>query len=355
MSGVKVFVSSPFSLVASEESAACWAGRAPLKKQLNSICRSWVRRPDSTLDLMWANLGAGKTHALLHIRHLIAAQHLGSETPPLIVFTELPQDLKNFLELYTLIVRALPVDELMTAALNGNANISVALQRAARAYVAGGAAARENVEEWIVGRRPHLRDLRATTGIGTRIESDHDAEQTLSELLSMAAHSRRRVILLIDEFQRIAQLSTKARETVLSHLRSVASRTPKYLSIILAVGTRVEKTALQLIPPELKTLMGMRPSITLPALGREEAYDFMKERLAWFRPPGYDGDPLAPFDANQFETVLNFVAEKAQMNLTPRLLLQTFGVMADAIEDQEGEGLGHGELKKILENGRWEE
>jgi hypothetical protein len=355
MNESSLFTTSPFSLVASETSSACWAGRAELKARLYSLCRSWMRRPDSTLDLMWANLGAGKTHALLHIRHVLGALQPTGGAEPLIVFVELPQDLKGFLDLYALIARAMPIEELMGIAWKEQKNVSTNLQRAARAYLADGVAARETVQDWILARRPHLRDLRATTGIGARIETDAEAAQTLIELLSIAASTGRRVILLLDEFQRIAQLSTKARETVLSHIRSVVSRSPTYLSIVLAVGTRVEKTALQLIPPELKTLMGMRPNIVLPALGREEAAEFMRARLAWFRPIDYAGEPLAPFPSELFESTLDFVAAKAQVNLTPRLLLQTFGTVADAIEDSVDGTLSQSSLREILESGRWEE
>src|SRR5262249_22603677 len=93
------FRSSPFSIVADEYAAACWAGRAPALARLHRLCNSWTKRSDSTLDVVWSNLGAGKTHLLFHLRHLLANKFKGSPEA-LVVYAEVPEQNSRFIELY---------------------------------------------------------------------------------------------------------------------------------------------------------------------------------------------------------------------------------------------------------------
>lgn len=346
-----LFTGSPFSLVATVEGAACWAGRGDVLAQLQKLCRSWSNRADSSVDLMWANLGAGKTHALLHLSSLLK---LENESPPIVVFVELPEHLRNFAELYSRIVRQLPLHELMTDALQESAGISLELQRASRAYVAGGTPGKQVVEDWITGGRPHLKDLRATTGIAARIETDAQAEQSLTELLHICARQRRRVVLLVDEFQRIGHLPQKARESLLSHLRGVLSRCSAYFSIVFAVGSRMERTALDLLSPELKTIMGVRPLISLPSISQDEASGFVLERLAWFRPSNFNGDKALPFTDAMIKSAVNFLANEANLKLTPRVLLQTFGLLSDEIQDGAIDLSNEDNVFALLRRYRWD-
>jgi hypothetical protein len=346
------FRSSPFSLVASEENAQCWAGREELQKQLETTCRSWIRRPDSTVDLMWANLGSGKTHALLHLPHLWSK--LAPSDRPIFVFAEIPQDLASFRDLYASFVARLPVGELLEAALRHTDKVSVVIQQAARAYLAGGTMARDTVLDWITAGRPLVRDLRATTGIASRLESDSDVEKVLIDLITIAALEKRRVILMLDEFQRIATLTPRVRDKVLSHLRTVLSRCPTHLSVVFAVASKIEKTAVQLIPAEIRTIMGMRPLIALPALDEQDAKMFVKDRLTWFRPDGYKGDVFAPLEEASVDEAVAMLNEKLAGQLTPRKILQALGLVCDAALD-DAESLNSQRLEGIFSQFRWEE
>jgi hypothetical protein len=316
------------------------------------MCRVWIRRPDSTVDLMWANLGSGKTHALLHIPHLW--KQLAPAERPIFVFVEIPQDLSSFRDLYSSLVTRLPIGDLLEAALRHTEKVSLPIQKAARAYVAGGAV-RDTILDWITAGRPLARDLRATTGIATRIESDSDAEQALIDLITIASVENRRVILLFDEFQRVATLSPKVREKVLSHLRTVLSRCSTHLSVVFAVASKVEKTALQLLPPEIRTIMGMRPLISLPALNVVDAKEFVKDRLSWFRPTEYTGDAFGPFKESAIDRAVALLNEKLAGQLTPRMILQVLGLIYDAAIDDNERLIGPSRVEALFNALRWEE
>src|SRR4051812_13226639 len=100
----------------------------------------------------------------------------------------MPEDIANFHELYAHIMPTLPIRQLAEAAQTAaTGRISVRLRRAFRAMVHGTEADQRLAYDWIVGARPGLRELRAVTGIDSRIESDSDAEGLLSELIQLGA------------------------------------------------------------------------------------------------------------------------------------------------------------------------
>jgi hypothetical protein len=354
--GSALFRCSPFALVASDEYSLCWAGRAETLLQLNKLCRAWGRRGDSTLDLMWANLGAGKTHAMLHLRHLAATHFsdLASTDDAIVVFVELPEHIKHFKELYEKIILQLPLVSLMQSALAAPGELSLPMQRAAHTFTSGGPFEQQITLEWLSGGKPTLKDLRATTGITSRIEEDTEAEEFLVELLGIASRQRRRVILLVDEFQRVGHLPTRTRDALLSHLRSIFSRRATNFSVVLAAGTRMEKTALELLPNELKTIMGMRPAISLPEMNKSEAKQFLLERLAWFRSDAYAGTHEAPFTPEIIDLVIEFMEQQTTARLIPRTILQTFGLLYDDMEDDSAVCESAENIRELLATYRWD-
>src|ERR1700736_6700467 len=98
------FRASPFLLTATPETGATWAGRPELKSKLERLARSFILRTDSTLDVVWANFGSGKSHVLFYIAHLIQQQAPASVP----VFVEVPEQIRNFLELYRRVMPKLP-------------------------------------------------------------------------------------------------------------------------------------------------------------------------------------------------------------------------------------------------------
>lgn len=341
------FRASPFSLVADPESARLWAGRPELRAQLQRLVRSWKSRPDSSLDVMWANLGCGKTHALLHLAGMLSEGAARWAVP---VFVELPENIRNFRELFERVVSKLPIADVMGAVLDGAATLR--LQQAARAYVSGGALEKQLVREWLGCQKPPIRDLRTVTGISARIETDGDAQAVFAELVGVMASKQWRLVLLLDEYQRLGHLQPRVRDALMSHLRGVFSAAPAHLSAVFAFGTRMESTALELVPPELRTLMGIRRPITLPEMDVYEAKAFLLERMAMYRPDGYDGPPEAPFDLLNVEQTLTFLTSKAGVRLIPRTILQTFALLYDEVET--GGPMSADELNAFLETFKWD-
>jgi hypothetical protein len=319
------FVDSPFALTASRHTSKCWSGRRGILDRLHRLCNTFTTRSDSSLDLLWANLGAGKTHALLHLMVLLEDAAPGTVT----AYVEMPDHPRRFIDLYRRMVPHLVADAHLDALAASDSAEIPDLRRALRAYRHGNSSEKELALEWLIAGKPQLRDLRASTGIGTRIEDDTRAADILADLVSSFGKLGKRVVILVDEFQRINSSPLRNREGVLANLRSVFSANGTYFSAVLAVTSRIESSASSLLPPELRTLTGVKPAISLPGMSKEEAKEFIAGRFACFRPAGYNGDPFAPIGEDGIESIVTRIAESGDDRLIPRTLLQLAGLVYD--------------------------
>lgn len=353
-SGNTYLEGSPFSLLASKESAACWAGRPEAKKRIQRICDTYAKRKDSSLDLIWANLGAGKTHALYHVIYLLQQERPNHVEP---IYLEIPHSIRSFVDIYVNVIRGVSDDRLRQWLKNAaTQNVDLNLVRTGNVFKYGTTDDQALAMEWLKGGRPHLNQLKRTLGIDSRIETEDYAVRILTNLITISAYQDIRLVLLLDEFQRLGKVSDRVRDRIISGLRTVFSGSPTHLAAILAISARVEKTAFDLLPGELKTLMGVRPSIPLPDFDNNEAKEFVKERLACFRPEEYSGDAWEPFGETLIDNIIRFVDDNTSEPLIPRTILQALGMVFDEFEEQiliKGEVPSRPELDEFLTTLRW--
>lgn len=342
------FDGSPFVLTATPRVGQCWAGRPEVLKRIKRVLRTLSSRSDSTLDLLWANFGSGKSHALYHIGHLLSLSAPNSIS----AFIEIPEQVRHFIDLYRRIIPALPLGRIAPLIADSRCAHSD-LQRAAGVIVHGNAVERQIAVEWLSAGHVHLRELKTYTGISARLETDIQATDALSGVISALGQSDARLVLLMDEFQRLGVLPERARAAVLSNLRSLFNRNPTHLSVLAAATTRLERTALDLLPQELRTLMGMRPSISLPEMSENEAYEFVLGRFACFRFDGYSGDPTGPIGAESIRATIAFIKNEANARLIPRTLLQALSWIFDEI-NEEGSAISADQTRELLRQLSWE-
>lgn len=355
MSNDGFFRASPFSMTASPETAACWAGRKSVLARLKRLKQSMLHRSDSSLDLIWANLGAGKSHALFHLAHLLEESVTGSgEIIP--VFVEMPDQLRKFHDLYTRIVVELPIEAVAEIILAAhNPSLPEDLKRCARALVHGTGEEKAVAKQWLLGQRPNLRDLKASTSIQSRIEDDSQACDILSGIIASLADREIRLVVLLDEFQRVDLLHPQhKRDTILSNVRSLFSRNPRYFSLVLAVKSRIEQTAMGMMSEELRTLMGVRPGVSLPEMSEDEMLEFIVERFQFFRPQGYLGTESAPFGRKTLEAIVNHIAGLDGAPLIPRTILQALSWIYDGAVTTGTNEISPTEARALLEELRWE-
>lgn len=330
MSEANFFETSPFELTANRESAKHWAGRRAVLQDLERICRSMDNRPDSSLNMIWANLGAGKSHALYHLAYLLEKSPTAKSTVTL--WADVPEQLRRFLDLYRRLMSDLPMEVLAKEiASDSDPRVPGDLRKFAQVFTHGSPADKELLRQWILAENPSLRDLRAVSGISQKVEDDGAASEMFSSIVGVFARRKIRLVVLLDEFQRVAVLPNRGKEAVLSHLRTVFSRNSSYFSVVLAAFSRMEKSAMELLPAELRTLMGARPAVSLPEMDDKEALEFILERFKHFRSPGYRGGPAAPFGERTLRAVIGHIAGIDRgARLIPRTLFQALTWIYDA-------------------------
>ena len=75
-----------------------------LIKQLNALAANWEHNPKSGLYLMWAGLGAGRTHALRYLQGLTEA----TKPPGLAIYCDIPEATGDFKGVYVQAVSRIP-------------------------------------------------------------------------------------------------------------------------------------------------------------------------------------------------------------------------------------------------------
>jgi hypothetical protein len=229
------------------------------------------------------------------------------------------------------------------------------LIRASQAFVHGSNLEKNLAVDWITGERPDLRDLRRVTAIDSRIENDSVACDVLSDLTAAASKNSVRILLLVDEFQRVSALKEASRNAILSNVRSIFSRSPANFSVVLAVGSRVEQNALKLLPRELLTLMSIKPTISLPEMDQAEALEFTLDRLRFFRPAGYNRDEAAPFGLKAIEHALKIIESHDSAKLIPRTILQVLALLFDYMaQERIAKELEPTVVENLLRDVRWD-
>ena len=114
----------------------------------------------------------------------------------------------------------------------------------------------------------------------------------------------------------------------------------------------MERTALKVVPEELKSILGMQKPVTLPEMDEVEAIEFLRDRLRNFRPIKYRGDDFTPFGKDVVAQGIKTIAFADTVSLIPRTILQTMGHLYDEIPESGGP-LDIETAAKILEDLNW--
>lgn len=351
MSNGKLFRSSPFIVTADPDVARFWAGRPNVLRRLNRMLNGLKRRPDSTLDVIWANYGAGKSHTLYYLASQIEDQNPSN----ICVVVEILQQVRNFMDLYRRVMAGMPIERIAEVLISEEVNIGRDdLSKALRIIKHGGGTEKITALQWLKGERPHLKILKDLTGIPARIEDGAMAGDVLSSLISAMGSAGMRFCLMLDEFERTDSLPDKVKSQIHSTLRTLISANPLHLSLYLTISSKMEQTAMDILPDELKTIMGMRPTISLPEMDKDEAYNFVKEKFFFLRPEGFSDDPLAPFGREVVLETIDTVARANGVNLTPRNILLALGYLYDEMPPEDnGTEMSVEEARELLSELNW--
>ncbi len=310
----------PFSVVPSDQSAEEWVGRAEVRKRLRSLLRTVSRVDASRIVLLWASFGAGKTHALRHLK-LLSRDQEGVQA----LYVVTPRSIKSFIDLHRAIIEAAVseglIDELGLALHRrlGPSGGASTLERSLIRLVAFSPRQSEPVLSWLRAEKVGLRELR-DVGISSRLETSADAIEILDELIQLLRQETgANLLLMLDEIQELGALDQRRLDEAVGGLHKVFDRNTEGLTLVLSFTTASQQTVARIIG---ETLYERRSEIlTLPAMSPEEGLDFVNGLIeAWSIDPGRS--PF-PFEPEGIKAVIDQLASERE-EMSPRELIRAF-------------------------------
>ncbi len=246
------------------ESSKLWADRSRLRAQVKKLLWRWGRSDQSTIHLMWADLGAGKSHTLRHIQSRLLDSPESGMYP---IYSVMPRELRTFLDVYQAILAGLDLNRLgqmSVAALRAEGskdklvkNAFPGLPEAVTALVALQAESESDrtvAAQWLRGTRGLTkRDLRPLGAIRS-IKTTDEAVAALSGIMYVVrvAEKTSRFVVMLDEAQRLGQASNKVRQDVNVGLQTWYDSSPNNLTLIMSFGSGNEDYVRHMVSQELQ-------------------------------------------------------------------------------------------------------
>ena len=265
----------PFHVVASEATADVWVGRPELHQKIERLKQSAARVPNSQIVLMWASFGAGKTHALMHLRRLAAAEPLLS---PLYVVT--PRGVRSFVDLYRAVADAALQSGLAQAAgrrvLLRDKSPENDTERSLQQLASGDDEQAQLAASWLRGEKIAAR-ARSGLGLTTSLDTATTAIDGLQRLVRALQQDGNRLMLLLDEVQELAELGRRLDECT-GGLHKLFDSTPHGLTLVLSFTTGSQGTLQSILGDTMWDRVGQL--ISIPALTDAEGEGFVTGLIA---------------------------------------------------------------------------
>lgn len=320
----------PFDVVPDIHGEVGWADRKALRAQIQRLVRKLRSHGGSTLHLLWADFGAGKTHTLLYIRQEAAAQGKHAMLP---VYAALPRAGRSFVDVYRAIARALDVGTLrmafeMATEHVGREEVERRLRdkwpdmvQCLRMLAMGGEVQQQTAMNWLLAEPGLTRKDLVGASLTGRIRTTDEAVLALSSLVELFRLSGfDRVILMMDEFQRIGVFRGGVQEEINAGLHTLFNECSSGLTIILSFSFGREANIRHFLNEELRDRADP-VRFSIPALTPSEAVEFVEERLSAASIPGVE----SVLERGAIDFVIDRLAESG--TLTPRRVIKGVGAL----------------------------
>ncbi len=351
----------PFQVVPDAQFATIWAGRRKSKEQLSRLLWKMQFAPKSSIHLLWANFGMGKTHTLLHLQHL-ANQTKGKLIP---VYAVMPKKATGFLDLYRAIVTELPYDFLgeQLIKVGNSAGGSVAqhpIFRKSPGVVNALLKIRAHdmvletiARQWLAGQPGLSNSDRKALGVTYAIRTADQAISALTALTLLATFGSNppsKLVIMVDEFQRIGELRESVRQELSSGIHTYYNDNPNGMDLALSFSFGRRDNVAFMLSNELRS-RAEPETISLDVLTESEGEEFVRDLLDQFRITP-DERWAFPFTPEAVRAIIFHVRKTKP--ITPRRLMLYFNHVL--LESQYARGVNDSgqvsaeEVKKYLAN-----
>ena len=346
----------PFHVAPVDSSFSYLGDREVLRQDISSLLRNLSRRSGSSAHLMWAWYGSGKTHSLNYIQYLCQQSYPEHFLP---IYVEFPRGIKGFGDLYREFVLRLSPDVLDDGFLEVSTNPAKSglatrlkqelpdLSNGLRLHYMGSQEQQDIIRAWLLTDVRDVRTLRRA-GLNRGISSVEDCVKTLSWLLTIIGvgttenEPDRRILWMIDEFQRIQSCRRQSQEEINAALTSVFNRSPNSLSIILSFSGRPSSRLPGWLSRDLADRIGIEKVMLLPPLTHEDACKFVEDVLTHYRLAAEsNGSTYFPFLPEAVSAIIVEVGRRTE--LKPRSLIH----FLNAVLEEADPLLERGEIQTI--------
>lgn len=320
----------PFDVVAPNRDRLVWADRESFRRDVDRLIRRWGRHDTSSLNVMWANFGAGKTHTLRYIEAQVPRNYL-------VCAAVLPQSVRTFVDVYRAILAGTDVQKVAKAAAGqlgdrvqaGRLGLTDA-EASLWALATGGDSDQAVLaERWFRGVRLSRSEMNRV-GVRTNILGNDEAVAALTAIIRASIQSsNRRVVILVDEFQRVGELTDRALNQVNQGIHTLYNENPRGVSILLSMSFGRAENVKYHLTPEVRSRVDPE-QLHLDHLSLPEVRTFVVDLLGAYRTLDAPEDLLAPFSGGAVDAVAHAIEP---IGITPRRLMQGLGrVVEDALD-----------------------
>ena len=329
----------PFNVVPVQDSKLPWADRKDVLNQIHRLVRRLSRHQSSTLHLLWADFGAGKTHTLLYLQQLALSADGSSIFP---VYTVLPRAPRSFVDIYRAIIQGVGFDRLLSvyeaARRSGQksplirgplSGFTPGVTTAFEALRVGNDMLRETSIRWLLADPSLTRKELHDASLPSRIRSTDEALGILSSVTRLILTQSSRVLLMIDEFQRSGMLRRAHLDEMNAGLHTYFNDCPQGLSLVLSFSFGSADNIRHHLNEELRSRAD--PLIfAIPALDKQSACEFLMDLVAQAKAP----DKKININEDVYSAIAEYVNEQGA--ISPRRLIQAAAsVFSESLLDLE--------------------
>ena len=336
----------PFHVVPIQDGPLHWADRAHLLRSIQRLIRRLGSHPSSTLHLLWADFGAGKTHTLLYLKQMASLPTTPDIFP---VYAVLPKASRTFVDIYSAIVRGIGFDRLLQAYLlirsrgpdpklmqETFSDTTPGLETSLEALRLGTGMVRDTALRWLSADPSLTRKELYDASLPGKIRTTDEALPVLTAITRLLLNSHSRVLLMIDEFQRVGMLRRNFLDEINVGLHTYFNDCPHGLSLMLSFSFGSAGNIAHHLNDELRSRADPYV-LTIPAMDTQSAVTFLKELVV--ASSGSSGDVKICPDV--YVAIAEYLKERE--TLSPRTLMHAASfVFSEACLDLED-----GEISRV--------
>jgi len=351
----------PFRIVPDEFSCSFMADRIQLTSEVKTLLKNLSRQPTSSMHLMWAWFGAGKTHTLKYIQYLCNTEF----TNIIPIYVEFPKASKNFIDIYKSFISSIDLEIVNNAYLEISTNPNkdkffkdlnndfLDLSNALKFLYQGNPQDKEIAIRWLRTEYKEKQILK-NIGVARPIQTAEDAMKAISWIIRIINMNSsfpgeiQRILWMIDEFQRIEDLRKPVIDEINSCIHSVFNRCPNGLSIVISFSGYPEEKLPEWLSPEIRDRLSKRHFL-LPPLSKDEALTFIKDVLKHFRNSSSNSsNEYFPFTHESTYAIIKTIEDMAEKckrhdEPKPRTLMRSFHMVLEEADSM----IESGQLKII--------